>query len=86
MLSLVVFVLQVYVFILIAYSVMSWVRPSFDSPVRKVQRGLAAVCDPILNPVRRLMPTAQVGGVGLDLSVIVVILVIEVIALPLLAR
>ncbi|MHB1712464.1 MAG: YggT family protein [Acidimicrobiales bacterium] len=77
------YLLQLYVFILIAYSLLSWVRPSYGSPILSVQRGLAKVCDPVLKPVRRLMPTAQIGGVGLDLSVLIVIVVIEVVLLPL---
>ena len=77
------YLLEIYVFVLIAYSLLSWVQPAYDSPVRKVQRALAAICDPVLNLVRRVIPTARVGGVGLDLSVLVVILVIQVIIIPL---
>ncbi|HEY1989304.1 MAG TPA: YggT family protein [Acidimicrobiales bacterium] len=77
------YLLELYVFVLIAYSLLSWVQPAYDSPVRRIQRGLAVVCDPVLNLVRRVLPTARIGGVGLDLSVLVVILVIQVIILPL---
>jgi uncharacterized protein YggT (Ycf19 family) len=37
----------------------------------------------VLKPVRRVIPTARIGGVGLDLSVLIVFLVIDVILLPL---
>lgn len=81
-LGLVHYALSLYLLVLIAYSLLSWVtysgRMSFDSPVVRIQRVLAAVCDPVLKPVRRLIPTVQVGGVGIDLSVLVVFLVIEV--------
>jgi len=83
MLRLIGYLLEVYVFVLIAYSLLSWVQPAYDSPIRRIQRGLAAVCDPVLNLVRRVLPTARIGGVGLDLSVLVVILVIQLIILPL---
>lgn len=79
----VVDLLQLYVFVLIGYSLLSWIRPSYGSPILTVQRGLAKVCDPVLKPVRRLIPSAQIGGVGLDLSVLIVIVVIEVVLLPL---
>jgi YggT family protein len=79
-------ILQLYVLVLIAYSLLSWVRPGYNSPIRRVQQVLAAMCDPVLNLVRRIVPTARVGNVGLDLSVIIVILVIEVILLPLVLR
>jgi YggT family protein len=83
MLRIIGYLLEIYVFVLIAYSLLSWVQPAYDSPVRRIQRGLAAICDPVLNLVRRVIPTARIGGVGLDLSVLVVILVIQVIILPL---
>jgi uncharacterized protein YggT (Ycf19 family) len=83
MLRFVGYILQLYVVVLIAYSLLSWVQPSYDSPIRSIQRGLATVCDPVLNLVRRVIPTARIGGVGLDLSVLIVIIVIEVVLLPL---
>ena len=74
--------------VLFAYSILSWVvtQVSYDSPVRKVQRVLAAICDPVLNPVRRIVPPLRFGGTGIDLSVIIVFLVIQVVAIPLLSR
>lgn len=69
--------------VLIVYSLMSWFRPAYDSPVRKVQVALGKVCDPVLNLVRRVVPTARVGGVGIDLSVLIVVIVLEFILIPL---
>jgi YggT family protein len=37
----------------------------------------------VLRPVRRLLPPVRVGGVGLDLSVMIVFLVILVVLIPL---
>jgi YggT family protein len=78
-------VLELFVLVLFAYSVLSWVETqvSYDSPVRKVQNVLRAICDPVLRPVRRIIPPARIGGVGIDLSVIIVFLVIQVIVIPL---
>ncbi len=53
-------------------------RLAYDSPVFKVQNVLSRICEPVLRPVRRIIPPVRVGGVGLDLSVLVVFLVIEV--------
>lgn len=87
MFEIIYFLLQFFLLVLIVYSLLSWylayARVTFDSPAYKVQRVLSAICDPVLNPVRRIIPTARVGGVGLDLSVLVVFLVVEVILLPL---
>ncbi len=82
MLSLIGDLLTLYLLVLLAYSILSWLtysgRLDYDSPVIKVQKILAAVCEPVLRPVRKIIPPVRVGGVGLDLSVLVVFLVIEV--------
>ena len=41
---------------------------------------LGSICEPVLRPVRKLIPPVQVGGVGLDLSVLIVFLVVTVLA------
>ena len=82
MLSLIGDLLYLFLLVLFAYSILSWLtfsgRLAYDSPVFKIQRVLASICEPVLRPIRRLIPPVQVGGVGLDLSVLIVFLVIEV--------
>ena len=82
MLALIGLVLYLFLLVLLAYSILSWVtmsgRLDYDSPVFKIQRVLASICEPVLRPVRRIIPPVQVGGVGLDLSVLIVFLVISV--------
>ncbi len=82
MLQLIGDLLYLFLLILLAYSVLSWLtysgRLEYDSPVFKVQKVLAGICEPVLRPVRKIIPPVQIGGVGLDLSVLVVFLVIEV--------
>jgi YggT family protein len=72
--------LELYMLVLIVYSVLSWFRPSYGSPLVKVQMWLGRLCDPVLNRVRRVLPTARIGDVGIDLSVLVVIIGIQVVA------
>ena len=82
MLSLIGFLLYLFLLVLLAYSILSWLtysgRLSYDSPVIKAQRVLASICEPVLRPVRKVIPPVQVGGVGVDLSVLIVFLVISV--------
>jgi YggT family protein len=82
MLALIGFLLYLFLLVLLAYSILSWLtfsgRMNFDSPVFKIQRVLGKICEPVLRPVRKLIPPVQVGGVGLDLSVLIVFLVITV--------
>ena len=71
-----------FLLVLFAYSILSWLtysgRLDYDSPVIKVQRVLARICEPVLRPVRKVIPPVQVGGVGLDLSVLIVFVVVAV--------
>jgi YggT family protein len=87
MFGLIVVVLELFLIVLIVYSLLSWylayARVSYDSPAYKVNRVLSSICDPILRPIRRIIPTARIGGVGLDLSVLVLFLLIQVILIPL---
>ena len=82
MLALIGFLLYIFLLVLLAYSILSWLtfsgRMNFDSPVFKIQRVLGKICEPVLRPVRKLIPPVQVGGVGLDLSVLIVFLIITV--------
>ncbi len=76
------YLLNAFLLALIAYAILSWItfsgRTAYDSPVARIQRILAAVCEPVLRPVRRIIPPVQIGGVGLDLSVLIVFLVVDV--------
>ena len=63
-------VLTLYMWIIIARAVLSWVNPD---PYNPIVRFLYRVTEPILEPIRRRLP---MQGMGIDFSPIVVILVI----------
>ena len=68
--NLVYLVLQAYFWIIIARAVLSWVNPD---PFNPIVRFLYRVTEPVLRPIRRRLPTWQMG---LDLSPMVVLLAI----------
>ena len=80
--------LELFIWVLLAYSILSWylayARVSYDSPAFKVNRVLSSICDPVLRPIRKIIPPARIGGVGLDLSVLILFLVIQFILIPIL--
>jgi YggT family protein len=63
-------VLWAYFWIIIARAVVSWVSPD---PFNPIVRFLYRVTEPVLRPIRRRLPTFQMG---LDLSPMLVILAI----------
>ena len=62
--------LEAYFWIIIARALLSWVSPD---PFNPIVRFLYRVTEPVLRPIRRRLPTMQMG---LDLSPMLVILAI----------
>lgn len=55
-----------------ARAILSYFSLMPGSPWSAVERFSRTVTEPVLAPVRRVIPAARVGGVGLDLSFIIV--------------
>lgn len=64
--------------LLLAYVVFSFV-PRPPEPILPIVRGVNRIWTPVLEPIRRRLPPLMMGGVGLDLSVIVVWFGIEIV-------
>ena len=71
--------LLVYELILIARLLSTWFPPPVSGPMRTVYNLLVDVTEPVLRPVRRLIPPIRLGMMALDLSPILVFIVIQVI-------
>ena len=65
-----VIALNIYMWIIIIRALISWVSPN---PYNPIVRFLYRVTEPVLRPVRRIIP---LQGLGIDFSPVVVILVI----------
>jgi YggT family protein len=66
--------LNIYTWVIIIRAVMSWVAPVPSHPLAQI---LVNVTEPVLKPLRRLVPPSALGG--LDVSPILAILAIQVI-------
>ncbi len=69
---LIMFVLDIYTWVIIAAAVISWVTPNPYNPVVRLLRRLT---EPVLAPIRKLLPPWKTFG--LDFSPMIVILVIQ---------
>jgi len=78
MLSVVCAILQLGVLAILAWIILSYVvafgRIPYGHPVRRAYDVLARGIDPILRPVRAVIPPIRVGGAALDLSPLILIL------------
>lgn len=80
MIALLLFLLTVVWFVLIARVVVDFVvsvvpvGSGAHQPVARARAGLHRVTEPVLVPVRRVLPPVRVGPVAIDLSILVVFL------------
>ena len=76
---LIMLVLDIYIWVIIAAAVISWVTPNPYNPVVRLLRRLT---EPVLAPIRQLLPPWKTFG--LDFSPMIVILLIQWAVKPLL--
>jgi YggT family protein len=72
-------IVEIYLFILIARIILSWFPTSPGTPLASVTRALGYVTDPLLNPLRKVLPPLTVGGMGIDLSPIILCVILEIV-------
>ncbi|HVC24272.1 MAG TPA: YggT family protein [Acidimicrobiales bacterium] len=72
-------VIQLYIVLLFARLIASWFPVDPWSRWARMIRALARITDPVLTPIRRIMPPLRLGGTAIDLSPIVLFFVLEII-------
>jgi YggT family protein len=75
--------ISAYTVILLIRVILSWAvtlgwRPPYSGPVRKVLDLLDDVTEPLLKPLRALIPPVRAGAVGLDVSILVAFVILAV--------
>jgi YggT family protein len=76
-------VITVYTILLFVRVIVSWAylfgfRPPFSGPLRTLLDLLDDVTDPVLRPLRAMIPPIRAGGVGIDLSIIIAFVILAV--------
>jgi YggT family protein len=72
----IVVIFYVYLLCIFAYILTSWIPLPYNVWLNRIQRFLYDVVDPYLRLFRRFIPQLSLGGLGLDLSPIVAIIVL----------
>lgn len=74
--DLVCFLLDIIIFTMLAWIILSYVagygRLPWGHPVRKFYDFLNKLMEPVLRPIRQVLPPLRIGAMALDLSPIVV--------------
>lgn len=68
------FLIQAYSIVVFARIVLEWIPVSYDHPVARARAVLRAATEPVLRPLRALLPPVRLGGMGLDLSPLVLLI------------
>ncbi|MGA2528586.1 MAG: YggT family protein [Acidimicrobiales bacterium] len=76
----VVDILNLFLFILVVRVVLSYIPTQPGSALVPVTRFFEAITEPVLRPVRRVVPPLRVGGGAMDLSPIIVWVLILIIS------
>jgi YggT family protein len=68
-----------YTLLVFIYVLMSWFPIGNDGLLYDVYRVLGSLCEPFIGIFRRILPMGASGGVGLDFSPLVAILVLQIV-------
>jgi YggT family protein len=67
---------MVYAWLIVARAVLTWVRPRPGTTVYRIDKVLFDVTEPYVGLFRRFLPVTRIGGVGIDWSSLVALLVL----------
>lgn len=70
---------NLYFIALFARIILSWFPISPESPFATIFGFLYTITEPVLGPIRRLLPPIGMGGMGLDLSPIIVFFGLQIV-------
>lgn len=73
------FALNLYLLALLIRIVLSWFPISSGGPMASVQRVLYSITEPLLKPLRSVIPPVRMGTVALDLSPLIVLIVLQLV-------
>jgi YggT family protein len=71
--------LQLYIIVIFVRLIMSWFPPTPGTTYQQIFDAFVTATEPVLAPVRAMMPPMRMGAMALDLSPIVVLLGLQLI-------
>ncbi len=73
-------ILDALALLLLARVILEWLPLDSDHPVGRIRSLLRRVTDPLLAPIRALVPPVRTGAVAIDLSPMILIVVLSLAA------
>lgn len=76
--------IQLLSIVMLAWIVLSYIvvfgKVPYDHPIRKIYDGLSRIIEPLLKPIRAVIPPVRMGGSALDLSPLILLVGLQIIA------
>jgi len=76
--ALIYYLLQLYLLCLLGRIVLSWFPPSHSGVLQTIRDVLFRITEPVLAPLRAIIPPVRMGGMLLDLSPLIVFLGLQI--------
>jgi YggT family protein len=77
--DLICLLLRLFVFVVIARVIFSWVRVTPGTPMASIYSAIYNITEPVLGPLRRAIPPMRMGAGAIDLSPLIIIIVVPLI-------
>ena len=78
------YLVELFIFVLIVRALLSWFPLQPGTELARVAGLLARITEPVLAPIRKLLPPIRAGGMAIDLSFLIVVILAQVLVIPLL--
>ncbi len=72
-------VLRLYVLVIIARVIFSWVHVTPGTPVASIYSVIYNLTEPVLGPLRRAIPPMRMGVAAIDLSPLIIIIGVQLV-------
>ncbi len=73
-------IIEAFVIVLVVRVILSYIPDNGSGGIAPIRQFTESVTEPVLAPVRRLLPPTNFGGMGLDLSPMIVMIVLQILA------
>ena len=73
------YLIVLFLYFVLSLALLMGFRPPVDGPVRSGIELIQDVTEPVLRPLRRWIPPVGAGGIGIDLSLTVLIIILLVV-------
>jgi YggT family protein len=74
-----------YILVIVARMILSWLPIDRDSPVAAVSSFVYRITEPVMGPLRRAIPPVRIGNAMLDLSPLILLFVLQFVVLGILS-